>query len=392
MRQKILILGCNCYQLPLIEEAKKTNHEVYIVSKFYNEKINPYKKNFLKIDLKNVDKIYQVAKDLNIKKVASTGSDIALPALGKLNKFLNTDGVSIRDASLVNNKRLLKNFFKKHNLPTPKYQLISFSKKKKINLSFPILLKRVDFSGSKGILLLKKKKDLTNIIKKKLNKKKFILEEFITGEEFGAQVYFQNNSILDIVPHGDFISAGKTSTPIGHYLPLKLENKILSKIRHYASKIIKNVEAKTGFINFDFILKNQKLYILEFSLRPGGTGLPELINEATKKNFFRILLSMNKTRFNYGKKIVLPKKIYFSYLIKAKKNGILKKIKINNYFNKLIKINKVDIDYKYGQKVRKFKFGNDRIGMVLGEVHNKYLDIQKHLEKIIEVTVKWKFL
>ena len=387
-KKKILILGCNSYQLPLIEEAKKTNHEVYIASKFYNEKIKFYKKNFLKIDLKNLNKIYQIAKELKIEKVASTGSDIALPALGKLNSFLNNDGLSIKDAFLVNNKILLKNFFKAQDIPTPKYQLISISKKFKINLSFPILLKRVDLSGSKGTLILKKKKDLINKNKKIINKKKFILEEFVFGKEFGAQVFFKNNNIVDIVPHGDFISSGKTTTPVGHYLPLELENKIISKIGLYASKIIKNVKVKTGFINFDFILKNQILYVLEFSLRPGGTGIPELIREATKKNFFKILLSMHKRKFNYGKKIVLPKKIYFSYLIKAKKSGILKKIRINNYFNKLIRINKVDIDYNYGQKVKKFKYGNDRIGMVLGEAHNKYFDIQKYLEKIIQVTVK----
>ncbi len=388
LKKKILILGCNSYQLPLIEEAKKTNHDVYIVSKFYNEKIKFYKKKFLKIDLRNLNRIYQIAKELKIEKAASTGSDVALPALGRLNSFLNINGISIRDAFLVNNKILLKNFFKKYNIPTPKYQLISISKKLKINLSFPILLKRVDLSGSKGTVILKKKKDFTNRNKKILNKKKFILEEFIFGKEFGAQVYFQNNSILDIVPHGDFISTGATTTPVGHYLPLELENKIISKIRLYASKIIKNVKVKTGFINFDFILKNQILYVLEFSLRPGGTGIPELIREATKKNFFKILLLMHKKKFNYGKKIVPPKKIYFSYLIKAKKSGILKKIKINNYFKRLIKINKVDIDYNYGQKVRKFKYGNDRLGMVLGEAHNKYFDIQKYLEEIIEVTVK----
>ena len=304
LKKKILILGCNCYQLPLIEEAKKANHDVYILSKFYNEKIKFYKKNFLKIDLRNLNRIYQIAKELKIKKVASTGSDVALLALGKLNSFLNNDGISIKDAFLVNNKILLKHFFKKHNIPTPKYQLISIPKKFKFNLSFPIILKRVDRSGSKGTLILKTKKDFININKKILNKKKFILEEFIFGKEFGAQVYFQNNSILDIVPHGDFISYGATTTPVGHYLPLELENKIISKIRLYASKIIKNVKVKTGFINFDFILKNKILYVLEFSLRPGGTGIPELIREATKKNFFKILLSMHKKKFNYGKKIL----------------------------------------------------------------------------------------
>ena len=51
-----------------------------------------------------------IAKELKIEKAASTGSDVALPALGRLNSFLNINGISIRDAFLVNNKILLKNF------------------------------------------------------------------------------------------------------------------------------------------------------------------------------------------------------------------------------------------------------------------------------------------
>ena len=387
-KKKILILGCNCYQLPLIEEAKKKNHEVFIVSKFYNKKIKSYKKNFFKIDIKNINKVNEIVTKFKIKEISSTGSDLALLALSKLNGFFNPESLSFKDAILVNNKILLKNFFKKHNISTPKHQVILFKKKPKINLSFPTILKRIDLSGSKGTLILKKKKDFIKIYKKKLKKKEFLLEELISGKEFGAQVCFKNKRILDIVPHGDFVSSGKTTTPVGHYIPLELENKILLKIKLYALKIIKNIKTKTGFINFDFILKDQTLHVLEFSLRPGGTGIPELIKEATKKNFFKILLSIYKKKFNYGKKIILPKKVYFSYLIKANKSGILKKIKINNYFDKLIKINKIDFDYDYGQKVKKFKYGNDRIGMVLGEAHNKYLDIQKYLEKMIKVTVK----
>ena len=388
MKKKILILGCNCYQIPLIKEAKKMNYDIFVISKYYNKKINNLVKKFFKIDLKNNSKIFKIAKDLKIKNVVTTGSDVALLPLGNLKELLNLDGITSKDANLVNNKILLKNFFKRSKILTPKYQKVKSLKKFNTSLNFPILIKRIDLSGSKDTIIFKNKDDINLNKIKSLNINKIILEEFIAGKEFGAQVVFKNKKILDIIPHGDFVSSGSTTTPVGHYLPLELKNDIFKNIKSYAQRTIRNIDAKNGFINFDFILKKEKLFVLEFSIRPGGTGIPELIKAAIKKNFFKLLIQFNEKRFNYGKKTSSPKKIYFTYLLKAKRSGILKKIKINNKYNKIIKILKVDYDYKYGQKVSKFKFGSHRVGMILGIAYCKYIDLQKYLEDMIEIDVK----
>lgn len=388
MKKKILILGCNSYQIPLIKEAKKLNYDIFVISKYYNKKIDNLVNNFFRIDLKNPDKIYKIVKDFKIKNVVTTGSDLALLPLGNLNEFLKLDGITSKDANLVNNKILQKKFFGKCKILTPKYQKVKSLKKIKTSLNFPIIIKRIDLSGSKDTVIFKNKDDL-NLNKIKFFKKnKIILEQLIIGKEFGAQVVFKNKKILDIIPHGDFVSSGSTSTPVGHYLPLELENNVSMSIKSYAQKIIRNIDAKSGFINFDFILKKEKLYVLEFSIRPGGTGIPELIKAATKKNFFKLLILDGEKKFNYGKKISLPKKIYFTYLLKSKRSGVLKKINIKNKYKKIIKILKVDHDYEYGQKVSKFKYGNHRIGMILGISYCKYIDLQKYLEDMIEINVK----
>ena len=177
---------------------------------------------------------------------------------------------------------------------TPKYQKVK-SLKSLIHLSiFRFLIKRIDLSGSKDTIIFKNKDDINLNKIKSLNINKIILEEFIAGKEFGAQVVFKNKKILDIIPHGDFVSSGSTTTPVGHYLPLELKNDIFKNIKSYAQRTIRNIDAKSGFINFDFILKKEKLFVLEFSIRPGGTGIPELIKAAIKKNFFKLLIQFNE--------------------------------------------------------------------------------------------------
>jgi hypothetical protein len=112
-------LGCNSYQIPLIKEAKKLNYNIFVISKFYNKKIDNLVKNFFRIDLNNLDKIFKIVKEFKIKNVVTTGSDVALLPLGNLKNFLNFDGISLKDANLVNDKILLKKFFKKCKILTP---------------------------------------------------------------------------------------------------------------------------------------------------------------------------------------------------------------------------------------------------------------------------------
>ena len=88
------------------------NYDIFVISKYYNKKINNLVKKFFKIDLKNNSKIFKIAKDLKIKNVVTTGSDVALLPLGNLKELLNLDGITSKDANLVNNKILLKNFLK----------------------------------------------------------------------------------------------------------------------------------------------------------------------------------------------------------------------------------------------------------------------------------------
>ena len=137
-----------------------------------------------------------------------------------------------------------------------------------------------------------------------------------------------------------------------------MKNDIFKNIKSYAQRTIRNIDAKSGFINFDFILKKEKLFVLEFSIRPGGTGIPELIKAAIKK-IFKLLIQFNEKDSIMEKKQVHQKNLFYLFT-KSEKKWNNEKIKINNKYNKIIKILKVDYDYKYGQKVSKFKFGSHK--------------------------------
>ena len=122
-----------------------------------------------------------------IKGVIAQGSDIPR-TVSKIEKYLNIKNrVPLRAAIICTDKQLMKDFFKKNKIPTTKL-VNNYTRNSK--LKFPLVVKPVDMSGSKGVLLCKNKNELKYLLKRSKDesiKKKIILEEFCTGPQLSIE-------------------------------------------------------------------------------------------------------------------------------------------------------------------------------------------------------------
>ena len=377
MKTNILILGNNCYQKPLIEEALGLKHKVYVASNKINLINKVSKKNFWLVDIKNKKKLLSLCKKFNVKKILTAGSDIGIKSMGFINSKLKLDGIKYKESIICSDKIYMKKFMNRLQIRNPSFRII----KKKSNIrfiKFPCYIKVPNSSGSRGTEKISNKYEYEKFIIKNLKKnKKLILEDFIDGYEFGSQTVFKNNKILDIIIHGDFTTNYPISVPVGHIIPFYIDSKIKKQIRNYSSKIINNLSIKNGILNFDFILKKKKLYVIEFGARLGATGIPEIINFSSKNNLWKSILCLDNKNYLYKKFKLKNKFYYISYLLKSNKTGKLKKVEINKKKLEPIKILDYSLDYKIGENIKKFTTGNDRIGIV-------YLKTKLKKKKLIE--------
>src|SRR5512145_3073423 len=101
----ILILGAGVYQVPAIKKANELGYKTIVLS--YDIEQYPgydFADIALNIDTTDIIKILDVAKKYNIKGVFTTGTDVALPALGRVNDELNLAGPSYEACMLSTNK------------------------------------------------------------------------------------------------------------------------------------------------------------------------------------------------------------------------------------------------------------------------------------------------
>ncbi len=384
--KKLMILGAGVYQVPLIKQAKKMGIYTIVVSikgkypgfsladKVYYEDITNYKK------------ILEIAKAEKIDGIMTAGTDVAVITIGYVCDKLHLKGLSMKSAERATNKMLMKNQFEKNGVRTARFREVAFNLntliKETSELTFPLIFKAVDTSGSRGIKKvnsISEFEDAMNYVKKATKLDYFIVEEFIVGEEFGAQAFVQDGEIQFILPHGDYVFTGETGVPIGHFAPYNLNHEIIVDTKKQLERAIKALELDNCAINADFILHNGKTYVLEIGGRSGATCLAELTSIYYNFNYYEKMIQVALGEsVDFSSTYSIPNA---SKLLLSKKSGKLEEQYILNSIDS--NVVELQFDYNIGDNINSFKVGPDRIGHVITK--GKTLD---QAYQLLEETIK----
>lgn len=374
--KKILILGAGIYQVPLIKTARRLGIYTIVASipgnypgfeladKVYYENTTDYAK------------ILSIARREKIDGIITTGTDVAVITIGRVCDTLGLTGLSFKAAEIATDKLLMKSCYEKYGVRTAKFRKISFDdisyKNELSDLEFPVMFKSVDSSGSRGIIKVKSPSEFDDARDDVLDNTRsnyFIVEEYIEGEEFGAQAFVKDGEVQFILPHGDYVFKGDTGVPIGHFAPYDLDPSIIEDAGDQLRMAIKAMGLDNCAINADFILKDGKVYVLEIGGRSGATCLAELVSIYYGYDYYEKIL-----------KTALGEDVDFcaadgsapdmyrgvpnaSMLLMSDKDGIIRSQINKNPADPDI----VDIQFDHGpgDEVRRFKVGPHRIGHVI---------------------------
>jgi biotin carboxylase len=148
-------------------------------------------------------------------------------------------------------------------------------------LQFPLIFKAVDTSGSRGIMRVDSTDEFAaardNVLKYTRDSY-YLIEEFIEGDEFGAQAFVEDGELQFILPHGDYVFHGDTGVPVGHYAPFDMGEEAIEDAKIQLALAAKAMGLDNCAINADFILCDGKTYVLEIGGRSGATCLAELVS------------------------------------------------------------------------------------------------------------------
>jgi len=237
-------------------------------------------------DLKRqqIDKVYLITH-------GSPGEDGSVQGLLELLKIPYT-GSGILASALTLDKKKTKEILAYNNLPVLGDMIVSKQdnideKLNNFDLKFPVIIKPNKEGSSVGIYIAQDKIELKERITQSIKKyDSIMIEEFIKGTEITVGVLEENHKffalpILELVPHNDFydFESKYTDGMTDFIVPARLSVNLTKKIQKIAESAFKVVGGRScGRV--DFIIKNDKFWILEINSIPGMTSTSDLPQEA----------------------------------------------------------------------------------------------------------------
>ena len=189
----------------------------------------------------------------------------------------------------------------------------------------------------------------------------YLIEEFIEGDEFGAQAFVEDGELQFILPHGDYVFHGDTGVPVGHFAPFDMGEDAISDAKVQLALAAKAMGLDNCAINADFIMRDGKTYVLELGGRSGATCLAELVSIYYGFDYYEKMI-----RVALGEKVSFESSMAVpnaSKLLLSDTTGTIRSIVNDNRVGG--DLCDIHFDYAPGDHVNAFHVGPDRIGHVI---------------------------
>ncbi|WP_305832173.1 ATP-grasp domain-containing protein [Photobacterium leiognathi] len=389
--KKIIVLGAMQMHVPLIKYAKERGYYVITVDYLLDAPGHKIADEYSLISTTDLEAVTCLARDKNVDIVMTFNSDPAAYTAAYVSKVLGLKGNPPKAVEIMSDKGLFRKFLYENGFNYPKYKVFSCSDEiLSVDLDFPVIVKPVDSSGSKGITKVKDRSSLSKAFKlaSEFSRcKKVIIEEFIEPKynQLHGDAFVNNGKITDIFLGDHHFNPNVNGlVPYSTTFPSCINQEELSKVEREVERFIDLVGFIYGGINIEARINkfNNKVYLIEVGARNGGNFTYEVIKNYSNFDFLKALFDIYDNK-NEKQKYLIDK--YASYLIvHSDKTGILKKIELSDEIRKLIIDRKPYV--KIGEEVSIFNGANSALEVLLLKSDQSSLsELVKNYDKHISV-------
>lgn len=153
----------------------------------------------------------------------------------------------------------------------------------KLTTKAPVVVKPANGGSSVGVTIVKKQNELEKAIEEaKKYDSEIIIEEYVEGVEVSCGVLGDRVlPIIEIIPKKVFFDyeAKYTKGMSEEICPAKLSKEITKIVQDETMEVFKMIGGR-GYARVDFIIKNDKVYLLEINTLPGLTPTSLVPQEA----------------------------------------------------------------------------------------------------------------
>ena len=343
INKRLLVLGAGEAQFNLVKVAHELDYTVIVCDMRPNMQVSKEADIYYQIDYMDRNAILNVAQKEKIDGVISN-SEAAMLNVAYLVEKLGLPGNPLESIQRLVSKEYFREQQRACGLYTPSHEIVSNPselKDKSKNLKFPILVKPVESSGTRGVTKIVQndidKLSIAFSLSEKFSRNGLVtLEEFVDMPSlyvFQADIFVANNIIL-----WDGLFTTKRSrempfVPMTHIFPCIAAPNEIDLLKMEVEQFVRKSDLLLGEFNVEaYIINDGNIFIIEINARQGGNHIPELIYEYSGVNLTKLLVTTavdDWSYYDYLKNFNRKENYVMLHMVFPLKPGIYKGLHIN---------------------------------------------------------------
>ena len=278
-RQTVMIFGVGTLQKSIIERAKAMGLRTVGIDPCADAACRDAVDVFEIVGGQDYEGTIEAMRRNHVTAIVTAATDKPLVMMARVAAAMGLPFYSVETAEWSTDKFLMKQRFEAAGIPCARGRLIASPEEAK-GLSYPIIVKPRDNSGSRGVIFCKDESELTSAFQEAIgysHKDSVLVEEYIEGKEYSIEGlhYDGKDEVIQ------FTEKRTTEFPynveLGHIQPAGLDTRIQEKIKALINRIATIMHFENCASHTELKINERGIFIIETSPRLGGDYITSML-------------------------------------------------------------------------------------------------------------------
>lgn len=276
--KKLLMLGGGFLQNFVIKKAREMGYYVYCLDADPKAVGFESANESAVINIIDPEACLEFAKDKNVDGVLTAATDFSVLTMSYIAQEMGLPGINYASAKLIKNKATVRKclFEAKADDTGYSYEISSPDQIVEIKnkVVYPIMMKPVDGSGSRGASKVEKAEDFEHACVFAMQgsiSHRAVAEPFVVGREYGVESFVDNGEIHVMAVMQKDMTLPPYYAELGHAIPSGLPVSVEERIKECVKKALFAMNVNHGSVNMDLLISDDySVHIVDVGARMGG--------------------------------------------------------------------------------------------------------------------------
>ena len=276
--KKLLILGGGFLQNFVIRKAKSMGYYVFCLDADPNALGFQIADEYAVINIVDEEACLAYAREKHVDGVLTAATDFSVLTMSHIAEELQLPGINYASAKIIKNKASVRKLLFEAQADDTgySYEIDSLEVIDEVlpKIKFPIMMKPVDGSGSRGASKVEKAEDFAKAAEFAMSGSithRAVAEPFINGREYGVETFVDNGEIHVLAVMQKDMTQPPYYAELGHAIPSGLSEELETKVKRCVYRAICALGVNHGSVNMDLLItKEGNVHIVDIGARMGG--------------------------------------------------------------------------------------------------------------------------